>query len=125
MNKIILSLAALLFASNCAIIDNLGLNVVTPTIKGSEAKSLILTRAVAGAAVTGSGMAIATSLVTYNVKKLRDDKYYDKDDVDKCAENIFLFNYASASASNIAAGQLLCSSIREHKMLIDWPIPLL
>ncbi len=125
MKKIFFSLTVLLFASNCVLIDNLGLNIATPTIKGSEAKSLILTRAVAGAAATGSGIAIASSLVTYNVKHLKDDKFYDKNDVDECAEKIFFYNYASTSTGNIAIGQLLCSSIREHKTIIDWPIHLL
>ncbi len=122
MKKIFFSLAVLLFASNCVLIDSLGLNVVTGTMKGSEAKSLILTRAVAGAAASGSSTAIVSSLVTYNVKGLKDNKFYDKSDVDECADQIVFFNYANSSTSNIATGQLLCKGIREHKMVIDWPV---
>ena len=125
MKKIFFSLSVLLFASNCVLIDSLGLNVVKGTIKGSEAKSLILSRAVAGAAASGNSTAIASSIATYNTKGLKDSKYYDKADVDDCADKIIIINFASSSTGGISAGQLLCQDIHEQKMIIDWPIPLL
>ena len=54
MKKIIFSVAVLLFVTNCVLLDNLGLNMVKPTIKGSEAKNLILTNALMGAGASGN-----------------------------------------------------------------------
>ena len=92
MKKIIFSLAVLLFVSNCALIDSLGLNISTPTVKGSEAKNLILTYALAGAGASGNSSAVATAIATANTKGLKNDKFYDKEDVDKCAEWVLIAN---------------------------------
>ncbi|HMV45283.1 MAG TPA: TIGR04452 family lipoprotein [Leptospiraceae bacterium] len=126
MKKIIFSLAVLVFVTNCVLIDSLGLNVTHATIKGSEAKNLILTNALAGAALSGAaGTSVATAIVTYNTKGIKDSKFYDKDDVDACANNVLAVNYAAVRSTGVAPGDLGCGSIREHKMIIDWPVPLL
>ena len=121
MKKIIFSVAVLLFVTNCVLLDNLGLNMVKPTIKGSEAKNLILTNALMGAGASGNSSAVATSIATYNTVGLKDDKFYDKTDVDSCAETVLVINAAGGASNGVAIGSLACNGIREHKMLIDWP----
>lgn len=124
MKKVIFSLAVLFLVSNCVVLDNLGLNLVKGTVKGSEAKNQILTGALIGAAATGSGTAMIGSLVTYNTKGIKDAMFYDKNDVDDCAEQIILFNATANYTNGFPLGSILCKEIREHKTFIDWPIPL-
>lgn len=126
MKKILFSLAILALVTNCVLLDSLGLNITNATIKGSEAKSLILTYALTGASLSGAGgTTVASAIATYNTKGLKDSKFYDKDDVDKCANNVLAYNAALDRTLGVAIGDLGCSSIREHKMIIDWPTPLL
>jgi len=127
MKKIIFSLIVLFLVSNCVLLDSLGLNMTKATIKGSEAKNQILTGALIGASSTGNSSTQITSFATYNTQKLRDNKFYDKDDVDACAEKMIIFANALSSNSltgGIAIGQYACTTINEHKTFIDWPIPL-
>jgi small lipoprotein (TIGR04452 family) len=126
MKKIIFSLVVLLFVSNCVVLDSLGLNLVKDTVKGSEAKNQILTSALMGAAASGSDLTFASSQATYNTKNLKDNKFYDKSDVDDCADRIAVANFASNTAATmrIAVGSYICSPINEHKTFIDWPISL-
>ncbi|MBK8396060.1 MAG: TIGR04452 family lipoprotein [Leptospiraceae bacterium] len=126
MKKIIFSLAVIFLVSNCVLLDSLGLNLLKETIKGSEAKNQILTSALVGAAASGSSATFASSQATYNTKNIKDNKFYDKKDVDDCADKILVANALSNNTVNmqIAIGSYACNEIREHKMFIDWPIPL-
>ncbi|HMV45282.1 MAG TPA: TIGR04452 family lipoprotein [Leptospiraceae bacterium] len=127
MKKIIFSLATLLSISNCIVLDKLGLNLVKETVEGQAAINQILTGALIGAAASGSTTTFATSIATYNTKGLKHSKFYDKDDVDACADKVIIV--ANAVSNNqytrgLAVGDIACSPIREHKTLIDWPVPL-
>ena len=126
MKKIIFSLAVIFLMSNCVLLDNLGLNMVKETIKGSDAKNQILTRALIGAALSGSNTTFATSLATYNTKHIKDNKFYNKQDVDDCSDKIAIANYVSNTSATmgVAVGSYACGPINEHKTLIDWPIAL-
>lgn len=127
MKKIIFSLIVLFFVSNCVLLDSLGLNLVEGTVKGSEAKNQILTGALIGASASGSSSTQATAFATYNTQKLKDNKFYDKNDVDACAEKMIILANALSSNSltgGVAIGQYACNTINEHKTFIDWPIPL-
>ena len=127
MKKIILSLVVLFLVSNCVLMNTLGLNFIKPTIKGSEAKNQILTSALIGAALSGSGGTFATAQATYNTKGIKDNKFYNQKDVDDCAERVLGANAGSAGASvlGVAIGSIVCDPIEEQKTFIDWPIPLL
>ena len=127
MKKIIFSLATLLSISNCVVLDNLGLNLVKDTVQGSQAINQILTGALVGAAASGSTTTFATALATYNTKGLKHSKFYDKDDVDACADKVIVV--ANAVSNNqytrgLAVGDVACAPIREHKTFIDWPVSL-
>ncbi len=127
MKKIIFSLTVLLLLSNCVLLDSLGLNVVDNTIQGSQAKNHILTGALVGAAASGSSTTISTALATNAIMGLKDYKFYDKDDVDACADKVIVAVNALSNNSTtrgIAVGAALCAPIREHKMFIDWPVSL-
>jgi small lipoprotein (TIGR04452 family) len=125
MKKIIFSLSVLLVVSNCIVLDSLGLNVVKETIQGSQAKNQILTGALIGAAASGSSTTISTALATNAIMGLKDSKFYDKDDVDTCADKVIIAVNALSNNSitkGLAVGAVLCPPIREHKMFIDWPV---
>ncbi|HRG48322.1 MAG: TIGR04452 family lipoprotein [Leptospiraceae bacterium] len=127
MKKIIFSLTVLLLLSNCVLLDSLGLNVVKETIQGSQAKNHILTGALIGAAASGSSTTIATSIATYNTKGLKDSKFYDKEDVDACADKVIVATNALSNnpiTKGIAIGSVACAPIREHKTFVDWPLEL-
>ncbi len=127
MKKIIFSLSVLLLVSNCVVLDSLGLNITKATIQGSQAKNQILTGALIGAAASGSSTTLSTALATNAIMGLKDYKFYDKDDVDACSDKVIIAVNAlsnNSATQGIAIGAALCAPIREHKMLIDWPVEL-
>ena len=127
MKKIIFSLTVLILLSNCVLLDSLGLNIVKDTIIGSQAKHHILTGALIGAAASGSSTTFVSAVVTYNTKGIKNTKFYDKADVDACADKVIVAVNAlsnNSATKSIAIGSIACAPIREHKTLIDWPIEL-
>lgn len=119
MMKFLLLLISTLLLNACLILDKAGLNLNETSIKGSEAKDLILAKALAGAAVGGVSTDIALPFVANRLANIKDEKYYRKKDVESCAFQAMLINYIT-----INVGGFNCQ-LREHKDIIDWPVPLL
>ena len=120
MKKILFSVIAILFISNCFVLDSLGLNLDEPAIKGSEAKNKILTYALIGAGPGGNNkLVIAYVSKVFVDNQIRDDRYYDQSDVDKCAQDALFINFAVATP----LGAAICNiKAKEREFFINWPI---
>ncbi|TGK02896.1 TIGR04452 family lipoprotein [Leptospira langatensis] len=88
MKKIITLLLPLTLMFNCVLFDKIGLSY-PDTVSGTEAKNIILTSAVIGSATTGFSV---LSVLAPQLAKVENDKYYNKSDVDDCANNALIFN---------------------------------
>ncbi len=89
MKKIITLLLPLTLMFNCVLFDSIGLSY-PDTVDGSEAKSIILTSAVLGSAAGGAATILA--ILAPQLAKVEDDKYYNKSDVDDCANSALIIN---------------------------------
>ncbi|WP_024863959.1 TIGR04452 family lipoprotein [Leptospira licerasiae] len=88
MKKIIALLLPLFLTFNCVLFDAIGLSY-PDTVDGTEAKSIILTSAVIGSAVSGFEV---LSILAPQLAKVEEDKYYNKSDVDDCANEALIIN---------------------------------
>ncbi|PJZ51125.1 TIGR04452 family lipoprotein [Leptospira saintgironsiae] len=88
MKKIIALLLPLFLTFNCVLFDAIGLSY-PDTVDGKEAKSIILTSAVIGSAVGGFEV---LSILAPQLAKVEEDKYYNKADVDDCANEALIIN---------------------------------
>ncbi|EQA44293.1 hypothetical protein LEP1GSC050_3052 [Leptospira broomii serovar Hurstbridge str. 5399] len=79
--------------TNCYVIDKIGLTI-PEKVKGDEAKNRIVTSAVIGASVNPNSSSII-ALVSYQLANVDESKYYNKTDVDDCANRALLINLSS------------------------------
>ncbi|MCB1189414.1 MAG: TIGR04452 family lipoprotein [Leptospiraceae bacterium] len=103
---------------SCVLIDTIGLSN-PESVKGSEAKSKIVTNATIGAIAGGIDTDIVLAFTANRLAGVDETKYYDKIDVDNCANEALLINWIT-----INMGGLTCD-LREHKTIVDWPVPIL
>ena len=114
MKKKIILTIPLFFMLNCQLMNMIGLTYPT-TVKGSEAKSQIMTSAIIGSAAGGFSVLSIFAPVLANVDEAG---YYEKEDVDQCANSALIINAAGPDI-----GGFNCN-LRKREMFIDWPIPL-
>jgi small lipoprotein (TIGR04452 family) len=111
-------LCCLIF-QQCILLDTIGLTLPERSVTGREAKDTITTKAVLGGLAGGVSADIVFTLLAPTFAKVKDSAYYNKTDVDKCAEDAMLINVVTVNI-----GGFNCN-LREHKLLIDWPVPIL
>ncbi|PJZ68355.1 lipoprotein [Leptospira perolatii] len=111
MKKIITLLLPFALMANCILLDSVGLSV-PETVSGKEAKNTILTSAVLGSAAGGFSV---LSILAPQFAQIEEDKYYNKKDVDECANEALLFN-----AITVDIGGLTCDL--HPRPVIVWPI---
>lgn len=116
--NLILFFTSILILSGCVLIDTIGLSN-PESVKGSEAKSRIVTNATIGAIAGGIDTDIVLAFTANRLAGVDETKYYDKIDVDNCANEALLINWIT-----INMGGLTCD-LREHKTILDWPVPIL
>lgn len=103
--------------------DKLGLSW-PESVSGKEAKDIIVTSALTGAAVgvKADGKITADVVIPFMAAKLaniKDDKYYNKKDVDNCAMEAQLINILTYKIGGFSC------NVKEHKLIINFPVPLL
>ncbi|TGK11488.1 TIGR04452 family lipoprotein [Leptospira fletcheri] len=90
MKRIFPALLPIFFFANCYLIDKVGITI-PEKVKGDEAKNRIVTSAVIGASVSPNSSSII-ALVSYQLANVDESKYYNKTDVDNCANRALLIN---------------------------------
>jgi small lipoprotein (TIGR04452 family) len=119
MKKLLLITIAIFSISNCYLLDSTGLNLDEEAILGSEAKNKILTYALIGASGNSQKLVLAYISQVFLSNQIRDDRFYDATDVDKCAQDALIINIAAA----IPAGTYVCSiKKKEREFFINWPV---
>jgi len=119
LKKVFISIG-LIFLSNCIVLDKLNLSL-PESVSGREAKTIIVTAAISGAAISSAvegqvTVDAALSLVANKLAGVKDDAYYDKIDVDQCAAEAQLINVVT-----VRVGGFQCN-LQEHKKFTNWPI---
>lgn len=120
MKKIILSIISILLLSNCYFLDSLGLNLDQEAILGRDAKNKILTYALIGAGPGGGTKVVQTYISqVFLSNQIRDDRFYNAKDVDKCANDALLINTLSSQP----LGTVVCRiKSKEREFFIEWPV---
>ncbi|MCB1158055.1 MAG: TIGR04452 family lipoprotein [Leptospiraceae bacterium] len=118
MIKILLFVFIFINSFHCALFDTLGMSY-PEAVKGSEAKDIILHKAIMGASMDADSRDNVYSFIADKLAGIEIDAYYDKKAVDRCAEEAMLINLLS-----LDIGGLHCD-LKKHKVLINWPIPAL
>jgi small lipoprotein (TIGR04452 family) len=114
MKNIFGFLLILLAVSNCYILDTI--NITFPwqgVIKGKEAKDQIFTSALIGVAADYDNSDDVIALISKQLTGINDDRYYLKEDIDKCANDALIINVIT-----LDIGGYTCNA-RERKILID------
>ena len=117
-------LLALIF-NQCIILDKLDLTL-PESVNGKEAKNIIFTAALTGTIIAGSidrgyGRDALLTFVSDKLAGVNESAYYDKKDVEQCAADAQLINLLT-----IKIGGFNCNlREKEHKFLINWPVPIL
>ncbi|WP_029762105.1 TIGR04452 family lipoprotein [Leptospira interrogans] len=88
--KIIIFLIPFLLLTNCFLFDTAGFSV-PDAVSGKEAKDQILTSALIGAAISPDDTAVL-ALLAPELAKVEEDRYYNKADVDDCANFAMIIN---------------------------------
>ncbi|EJO70918.1 TIGR04452 family lipoprotein [Leptospira kirschneri] len=86
----IASLIFFLLLTNCFLFDTAGFSI-PDAVSGKEAKDQILTSALIGAAISPDDTAIL-ALLAPELAKVEEDRYYNKADVDDCANFAMIIN---------------------------------
>lgn len=110
MKKIITLSMFLFLISNCQVMNMVGLTYPS-TVKGTEAKDQILTAAIIGAA--GGGSVSITAILAPTLANIDESAYYEKEDVDNCANSAMIINFATADI-----GGFNCN-LRKRETFID------
>ncbi|MCB1142544.1 MAG: TIGR04452 family lipoprotein [Leptospiraceae bacterium] len=116
MKKFIL---VLLFVFNhCVVFDSVGLTY-PESVSGKEAKDMIITKALIGAVAcvecsSGGLLGFFADRLAF----IEEDAFYDKSDVETCAQDAMLINSLSADI-----GGFQCH-LTKHKKFVNWPIQL-
>ncbi len=111
--------------NNCILLNMLDLTL-PDSINGKEAKNLIFTAALTGTAIAagidrGIGRDAVLTFLSDKLAGVNESAYYDKKDVDQCAADAQLINVLT-----IKIGGFNCNlKEKEHKFLINWPVPIL
>ncbi|MEM7184078.1 MAG: TIGR04452 family lipoprotein [Spirochaetota bacterium] len=118
--KKVLILTILLFLSHsCIIMDTLGTSLGEESVKGTEAKDIIITNAVIGASVNGIQNDIILAFMANKLAGIEDWAYYDKSEVDKCADEALIINLIT-----IDIGGFNCN-LQKRKIIQNWPVPII
>ncbi|EMO86982.1 TIGR04452 family lipoprotein [Leptospira noguchii] len=88
--KFIIFLIPFLLLTNCLLFDTIGFSV-PDAVSGKEAKDQILTSALIGAVVSPDDTA-PLALIAPQLAKVEEDRYYNKADVDDCANFALIIN---------------------------------
>ncbi|TGL78177.1 TIGR04452 family lipoprotein [Leptospira yasudae] len=89
----ITSLIPFLLLTNCYLFDTIGLSI-PDTVSGTEAKNQILTSALIGAIASPDNTAII-AVISPQLAKVDEGRYYKKVDVDDCANSALIINLAT------------------------------
>lgn len=120
MKRIVFFVILLFSLHTCIILDTLGTSLPPEqSLKGSEAKDIIITNAIIGASVSGITNDIILAFMANKLAGIEDWAYYDKADVDKCAADALLINLIT-----IDIGGYNCD-LQKHKIIQNWPIPVI
>lgn len=116
MKKVFFAIAILSIVSNCYLFDTI--NVTYPwngVIKGSDAKDQIFTSALIGAVaeVDGRRRDDILAILSPQLSGIKDDRFYLKEDIDKCANDALLINLIT-----LDIGGFTCNA-RERKIFVD------
>lgn len=115
----------ILFFNQCILFDVLDLSV-PESVNGKEAKNMIFTAALTGTVIAGNidrsfGRDALFTFLSDRLAGVNDSAYYDKKDVEQCAADAQLINLLT-----IKIGGITCNlKEKEHKFLINWPVPIL
>ncbi|AXR67150.1 TIGR04452 family lipoprotein [Leptospira mayottensis] len=86
--------------TNCYFFDKVGLS--TPdTVSGKDAKNQILTSALIGAVSSPDDTAII-AIVSPQLAKINENRYYKKADVDNCANSALITNLVTVNIGGFA-----------------------
>ena len=113
-------LFTLLLFNQCVVFDTIGLTYPT-SVSGKEAKDIIISKAVLGSLACGGSNCSGNSPVGYFADRLafiEEDAYYDKTDVEECADGAFQINLLT-----VDIGGFQCNLVK-HKRFVNWPIEL-
>ncbi|WCL48879.1 TIGR04452 family lipoprotein [Leptospira sp. GIMC2001] len=116
MKKILGFMLVMFIATNCILLDTI--NITYPwdgVIKGDAAKDQIFTSALIGAAaeIDGNNADDIIVILTDQLTGINDDRYYEKTDIDECANDALIINLVTADI-----GGYTCNA-RERKLIID------
>ncbi|MCB1142543.1 MAG: TIGR04452 family lipoprotein [Leptospiraceae bacterium] len=118
--RLVYSILIVMLLSNCIVMDTIGFSS-PESIKGDEAKMMIISNAVVGATEGGysGNNTPAFSLIADKLAGINPESYYDRSEVEKCAQEALVINLTGADI-----GGYTCN-LKEHKKLINWPIPII
>lgn len=122
MVKSLISLVFIFSFYQCIILDKLNLSL-PESVTGKEAKSIIVTSAITGAAISSGieGRISLDALLSFIADKLagiKEDAYYDRFEVDQCAAEAQLINVVT-----LRVGGFQCN-LKAHKTFTNWPVPI-
>ncbi len=113
MKKILaIALFAILNYTNCLALDKFGV-VYPDSVSGSEAKSMIMEKAILGALIHSSNSDFILAIIAPELAKVKTDRYYNKVDVEKCASDALLIN-----AITVNIGGFTCN-LNPHEYVIE------
>ncbi|HMV78831.1 MAG TPA: TIGR04452 family lipoprotein [Leptospiraceae bacterium] len=86
------------------------------TMKGKDVKKKLISASALGSILISGTVKVPNDVLGPVFAGIKDESFYKKEDVNKCARKLTVFESAAAS--------LICD-IPERKELIDWPVPIL
>ncbi|AVQ10384.1 Uncharacterized protein XB16_0023 [Leptospira santarosai] len=101
MKKYFITFLILFFSiTNCSLFDKIGIS--TPdTVSGKDAKNQILTSALIGAVSSPDDTAII-AIISPQLAKIEENRYYKKTDVDNCANSALITNLITVNIGGFA-----------------------